>query len=379
MNASELAPQLAVFTAWAFVLGCCIGSFMNVVVWRLPRGEKLSYPPSHCPKCGHRIRPWENIPTVSWLCLRARCSACHLPISVKYPLGEAATGLLFTVVWLSVFHRKLPLALVLPHFALTAHLLAAALIDAEHRFIPDKVNYSGMLMALFIAVVFPSSRLALLPGGEHVSGRLIYTGFCQLLERFGFSVDTPSLAAVIDCLLGAAFGFAVIFLFSLAFGILLSRKRLGGKLPQGMRISQNGIELEGKHFNWEDVLEHEDDFLTVHGNLKDGKNIVKLSANSRLCLIDGKEAEYSKTIKITARRISTPSDAIGLGDVKLMAMIGAFLGADASIYVLFAGAVLGFAMAMVASVKRRRLVLSMPFAPPLAIAALLWMLFGNVV
>ena len=294
MNASELAPHLALFTFWAFALGCCIGSFMNVVVWRLPRGESLSYPPSHCPKCGHAIRPWENIPIISWLCLRARCSACHLPISIKYPLGEAATGLLFTAVWFSIYKRSLPLAVVLPYFALTAHLLAAALIDAEHRFIPDKVNFSGMAFAFALALIFPSSRLALLPEDAPMPGRLLFTGATQLLAKTGISALPSTAAALLDCILGAAFGFAIIFLFAQAIKMLMPGK------------------------------EH---------------------------------------------------DAIGWGDIKLMAMIGAFLGADASIYILFAGAILGLLAALLQCAIKRKLKPSIPFAPPLAIAALAWMLF----
>ena len=105
----DISSAFWLFSAFSFILGCCIGSFMNVVVWRLPRGESLVHPPSHCPKCGHAIKPWENIPIISWLCLKARCSNCHLPISIKYPLGEGATGLLFAFLWMRIFKRGLPL------------------------------------------------------------------------------------------------------------------------------------------------------------------------------------------------------------------------------------------------------------------------------
>ena len=102
-----------VVTPFVAVFGACVGSFLNVVVWRLPRGESLWSPPSHCPKCGHAIRAWENVPILSWLFLRGRCSQCGLPISLQYPLVELATMLLFLAVWWRVSARPLhPAALV---------------------------------------------------------------------------------------------------------------------------------------------------------------------------------------------------------------------------------------------------------------------------
>src|SRR5690554_2192726 len=94
-------PQLIVaIVALSGVLGLLIGSFLNVVVWRLPRGESLSYPGSHCPKCEHPIRWWDNLPVVSWLVLRGRCRDCGEPISARYPLVELTTGLAFAgVAW----------------------------------------------------------------------------------------------------------------------------------------------------------------------------------------------------------------------------------------------------------------------------------------
>ena len=87
----QLHPLMAGFV---FAIGLCIGSFLNVCIWRLPRGESLLHPGSHCPKCGHPIRPWENIPVLSWLALRAKCSQCSLPISGRYPLAVFVTGVL---------------------------------------------------------------------------------------------------------------------------------------------------------------------------------------------------------------------------------------------------------------------------------------------
>ena len=117
----------------AMILGMMIGSFLNVVIWRLPRGESLSSPPSHCPKCGHRIRWYENIPLLSWLCLRARCSSCHQPISWRYPAGETAVGVLFLLVYLRIAHGGLPVGHCFACLWLAPLLLAGGMIDLDHR------------------------------------------------------------------------------------------------------------------------------------------------------------------------------------------------------------------------------------------------------
>ena len=88
----------AVFWTW---IGACIGSFLNVCIWRVPNGMSLLKPPSHCPKCGHLIAFYENIPVFAWLFLRGKCSSCHDRISVRYPLVELLTAVVFLGVWLS--------------------------------------------------------------------------------------------------------------------------------------------------------------------------------------------------------------------------------------------------------------------------------------
>lgn len=86
-------------SAVVFLIGACIGSFLNVVVYRIPAGKSLLFPPSHCPQCNHRLSPTENVPIVGWLWLRGRCRHCHTPIAPRYPLVETATALLFWLVF----------------------------------------------------------------------------------------------------------------------------------------------------------------------------------------------------------------------------------------------------------------------------------------
>ena len=92
-----------VFLVFLFLIGACVGSFLNVVVWRLPRGESLSHPPSHCPKCNHRLAWKDNIPIFGWIFLRGKCRYCQNPISPRYPAVEFITALLLVVYYALFF------------------------------------------------------------------------------------------------------------------------------------------------------------------------------------------------------------------------------------------------------------------------------------
>jgi leader peptidase (prepilin peptidase)/N-methyltransferase len=132
----------------AALSGAVVGSFLNVVVWRLPRGESLSRPRSRCPRCGALIRWFDNVPVLSWLLLRARCRGCRAPISARYPFVEALTAALFLLAW----WRWEPdvLTAVLVALAL-ASLVAISFIDLDHRIIPDKITKPGMVLAVAVA------------------------------------------------------------------------------------------------------------------------------------------------------------------------------------------------------------------------------------
>jgi leader peptidase (prepilin peptidase)/N-methyltransferase len=120
------------------VLGLVVGSFLNVVIHRVPRGESLVRPPSRCPACGAPIRPWHNVPVLGWLALRGRCASCGAPISGRYPLVEAATAVLFVLVSWRLW--ELSLASAIPAYLyFTAVGVALAVIDVEHRRLPTSI------------------------------------------------------------------------------------------------------------------------------------------------------------------------------------------------------------------------------------------------
>lgn len=130
---SALDPTAVLVVVYAGLLGLCVGSFLNVVVHRVPRGESVVAPPSACPRCRHRIRARHNVPVLGWLLLRGRCADCREPISARYPLVEAATGVAFalTALRFSVDLRLLPAYLVVVALGITL-----GLIDLDARRLP---------------------------------------------------------------------------------------------------------------------------------------------------------------------------------------------------------------------------------------------------
>jgi leader peptidase (prepilin peptidase)/N-methyltransferase len=130
--------------AVASVLGLLVGSFLNVVIHRLPRGESVVHPRSRCPACGAPIRARDNVPVLSWLWLRGRCRDCGAPISARYPAVEALTGLVF---WAVAARYGVSLATPL-YWLFAAGLIAAALIDFDHQIIPDEISLGGLALGL---------------------------------------------------------------------------------------------------------------------------------------------------------------------------------------------------------------------------------------
>lgn len=138
------------WAALAALLGLAIGSFLNVVIYRLPAGESIVSPPSKCPRCGSQIRNRHNVPVIGWLVLRGKCFDCGLPISPRYPLVEAATGIVFAAVTAVLLGVGLG-AVVIPALILAAVLITAAMIVVDRNPVPRSVTLVGAA-ALVITV-----------------------------------------------------------------------------------------------------------------------------------------------------------------------------------------------------------------------------------
>jgi leader peptidase (prepilin peptidase)/N-methyltransferase len=183
---------------FAGVLGAIMGSFLNVVAYRLPRHESLITPASRCPRCDTPVKPYDNIPVLSWLLLRGHCRSCGEPISVRYPLVELITGVLCigaVVAGDSSVHIGLCLGLILL-------IVPIALIDLEYRLIPNRLTLSGAVLAVALG-------LALDPGGE--PGRLIagasaggFLLLAALAYPGGMGMGDVKLAGMMGLFLGSA-------------------------------------------------------------------------------------------------------------------------------------------------------------------------------
>jgi leader peptidase (prepilin peptidase)/N-methyltransferase len=143
-------PEIIGFI-FIFALGAIVGSFLNVVIHRVPREESIVFPNSACPKCKTPIKPYDNIPVLGWLMLGGKCRNCKEKISARYPAVELLTALLYAIVfWQIGFNPFLPVCLVF----VTA-IVALVFIDAEHMILPDVINYPLLVFALLVRLIFP--------------------------------------------------------------------------------------------------------------------------------------------------------------------------------------------------------------------------------
>jgi leader peptidase (prepilin peptidase)/N-methyltransferase len=253
------------------VVGAIIGSFLNVVIHRVPREESIAFPASHCPSCDTAIRPYDNIPVLSWAVLRGRCRACRAPISARYPAVELLTGALFALTYL--LHSGLTLSLPFD-LAFVAAVVALVFIDAEHMLLPNVITYPGAALALVARVAVPNLYGVASLGGEHTPAWLLSLG-----------------GAVLGALAGGGFLWLVGWLWERARGV----------------------------------------------------------------------------------------EAMGLGDVKMMFMVGAFLGWPLTLLTIFVGVLTGSLAGVAAMLRRgeRDMQMLLPFGIFLGLGSLVSLLFGT--
>jgi leader peptidase (prepilin peptidase) / N-methyltransferase len=199
--------------ALAGVFGAVFGSFLNVVAHRLPRHESVVKPRSRCPACSAQIRPYDNVPVLSWLLLRGHCRDCGTRISPRYPLVEAATALLCAGAVLS--HGTA--AGIALSVALILVLVPAALIDLEHRIIPNRLTGAGALLALALGgALDPAGEPTRLIAGAAAGGFLL---LAALAYPGGMGMGDVKLAGAMGLFLGAAVAPAL--LIALFAGVLV--------------------------------------------------------------------------------------------------------------------------------------------------------------
>lgn len=267
-------------TVLVFCWGACWGSFLNVCIHRIPRDLSLSFPGSHCPRCGKAIAWYDNLPLLSFLILRARCRWCGTKISCRYFLVELLTAILFVLIWFKLGPVPGPrllglapitsFALVLIYWLAITGLIIGTFVDFEHFIIPDRITWGGIVAGLILSTLFP---------------------ILQIPEAWPDKV--PMLEGLWLSAQGAVLGFGVLWLIAIGGRLLFKR------------------------------------------------------------------------------------EAMGFGDVKLLGAMGAFLGWKAVLFVLvvssFVGSLVGLGLV---AAKRKKMQSRIPYGPYLALAALLWILWG---
>jgi leader peptidase (prepilin peptidase)/N-methyltransferase len=237
---------------YIFFVGMCIGSFLNVCIYRLPSGKSIVSPASACPVCGNPIHWYDNIPLISYIVLRGRCRGCKTSISIRYPIVELLCGLFAMASWMR-FGNSLP---ALIYFIFIAALLAITFIDIDHRIIPDIISLPGIPLGFLASLILPQLKWS-------------------------------------DSLIGIGVGGGI--LLAIAWGY----------------------------------------------------------------------------------QIATGKDGMGGGDIKLLAMIGAFLGWKGVLFTIMASSLIGTVVGIVLMVRAGKgIKMAMPFGPFLAIGAILYLFFG---
>ena len=371
----EIFPSLAhpVWFLPAFLIGACIGSFLNVVIYRVPLDLSVNEPKrSFCPKCKKEIPMRLNIPLVSWLWLRGKCSNCKAPIAFRYFAVELLTAILFAAIWgflrsalgLGPF-LQLEMAALLPLWIMAALFMAITFIDAEHLVIPLNFTWASSIAGLAAAALWPK-----LP---------------DLAEWA--SMDPQLVDGLKQSAIGWAIGFfglwTVVLFGKAAFG----RKKMEFPEPVEWRLIEPEsdedpiwFEMNGERTGWWDIFFRKTDKLLVEAT--------EVRANDEECqagtvtiretgveLPDGRviPIEELKSLDGKAPRAVIPREAMGMGDVHLMGSIGAFFGWAGVFFSLFAASLYAIVAAILGRVGFG---MRLPFGPFLILGALTWMFGG---
>jgi leader peptidase (prepilin peptidase)/N-methyltransferase len=223
------------------LLGALIGSFLNVVAHRLPRSESLVTPASHCPSCDAPVRPWDNVPVISWLLLRGRCRSCGVRISPRYPLVELLTaGAFAAVVAVNGFDEDLLLEL-----PFVAALIALAAIDLDHRLLPNKIVYPLAAYGLLATLLVDRADLV-----EHLvagAGAFSFLFLAVLAYPRGMGMGDVKLAGAMGVYLGLSVipGLLIAFLAGSIVGLaMIAREGASARkkaVPFGVFLALGGI------------------------------------------------------------------------------------------------------------------------------------------
>jgi len=336
-----------------FVFGCMVGSFLNVCIHRLPLGMSIVTPPSHCPHCKYSIPWWLNVPLVTWLALRGRCKNCGAPISPRYFIVELLTGLMFLACWLEFGnpvheYPSMPLALVFAVFL--AGLIVATFIDFEHFIIPDEITFGGVAAGLVASFFLPQLQ------NVHSHGAGILWGA-----------------------VGAVAGAGIVYGFSRLGKLLFGRQRLKWPVLSRITFTETCLHLPDKEIPYEEIFYRKTDTIVLQARTAElidrGYEDVTIKVSPGALSIGDEKFNPDDVPHLEAEcgEIILPREAMGLGDVKFMAAIGAFIGWPGVVFSLFASAIIGLAVYVpLILLGRREWSSRMPYGPYIAMAAAVW-------
>jgi leader peptidase (prepilin peptidase) / N-methyltransferase len=344
-----------VFEVVAFVLGACVGSFLNVCIYRLPLNLSVNQPRrSFCPSCKTQI-PWhQNLPLVSWLLLRGRCARCGAGIAFRYFAVELLTALFFLIIW-----KSFPWQIAIAYWVFIALVIAGTFIDFEHFIIPDEITIGGTIAGVLASIAVP-----------------------QLMNT-----DSRPMALLIS-VGSAALGYILLWLVLEGGKIVFGKKRIRLEKPTAFAWTRHGDDADlvvgDEKSLWSDFFARENDQLLLHcSNAKIADHeymttILRFHYNRVQVGSDNFELDHLDEISGTANEIEIPREAMGRGDLKFLASIGAFLGWRAVLFAIFAGSLYGSAIGLVTLVLGKRVwSLKLPFGPYLALGAITWMFCGD--
>ena len=347
-----------VFSTFAFILGAVVGSFLNVCIYRMPLDLSVNEPKrSFCPSCKKQI-PWsQNIPLLSWLMLRGKCANCRAPIAFRYFGVELLTALLFLAAWLKCW-RSDHWELVFPLWILLGLMIAGTFIDLEHFIIPNEITWGGVVAGILLSLGLP----AMMDTDFHLMGLLW----------------SAAAAAAGYCAL-----WLVVELGKKAFG----KKRIELDKPESFTWTRHGDDADlvvgGDTMKWSDLFSRPTDILLMHvtearvGEKTYTQTTLTFYFNRLLVQSDEYELDKLDQISGTVTGLVIPREAMGFGDVKFIAAIGAFLGMRAVFFTIMSGSIIGALLGLLMIlIGRREWSARIPFGPYLALGAVIWIFFG---
>ena len=336
------------------MFGSVVGSFLNVCIYRMPRDLSLAKPGSQCPKCDFAI-PWRlNIPIMSWLWLRGKCRQCAAAISPRYLTVELLTGLAFLASWLAFGQQTTQGVLLSVTWGFVlAGLIVATFIDFEHFIIPDQITLGGVAFGFIVSAALPA---------------------LHYVERPADSL----MASGLGILVGAGAVFAVLQLGKLMFG----KFRVTLEEGESVIFTESALHLPDEVVPYEEIFFRNSDTIRLHAKRIELVDRCCVDADVALSprrLLIGDESFDPETvpfIRVETDELVIPREAMGFGDVKFMAAIGAFVGWQGALFSLMASAVVGALVGvLLIAIGRRDWSARLPYGPYISLAALIWIFF----